>query len=81
LEYQSIKIALDNDKIATSTIPVARSWQASSASGLCSINRTSQLTHSTLGEAGILIYIIVVATTFGVEKLTAQISGGRALLT
>lgn len=32
-------------------------------------DRTAQLTHSTLGESGVLICIVVVATTFGVEKL------------
>lgn len=32
-------------------------------------DRTAQLTHSTLGEAGVLICIVVVVTTFGVEKL------------
>jgi membrane protease YdiL (CAAX protease family) len=33
------------------------------------LDRTAQLTHSTLGEAGVPICIVVVATTFGVEKL------------
>jgi membrane protease YdiL (CAAX protease family) len=33
------------------------------------LDRTAQLTHSILGEAGVLICIVVLATTFGVEKL------------
>jgi membrane protease YdiL (CAAX protease family) len=33
------------------------------------LDRTAQLTQSTLGERGILISIVVIATTFGVEKL------------
>lgn len=32
-------------------------------------DRTAHLTHSTFGESGVLICIVVVATTFGVEKL------------
>lgn len=32
-------------------------------------DRTAQLTQSTLGEAGVLICVVVLVTTFGVEKL------------
>jgi hypothetical protein len=36
------------------------------------LDRTAQLTQSTFGEAGILICLVVVVTTFGVETLTCS---------